>query len=145
MASETSPDENVRSMKRKTVYAMAGTRLITSVRMFPESITSCELRKPGIPARNSSSSLSSSNELNVQDKPRTSISEESLRATSSVSLVNPRKNRLLCRCSMTEILYQLSKLKSLRPCNSEAIVLRVRSTAHETPVAQNQATLVSGV
>lgn len=145
MASETSPDENVRSMKRNTVYAMAGTRFITSDRMFPGSITSCELRKPGTPARNSSSSLSSSNELSVQDRPRTSISGESLKAMSSVSPINPRENRLLWRCSMTEILYQPSKPTSLRPCNFEATVLRVRSTTQEIPVAQNQATLVSGV
>ena len=145
MASETSPDENVRSMKRKTVYAMAGTRFITSDRMFPGSVTSFELRKPGMPAKNSSSSLSSSNELSVQDRPRTSISGESLKAISSVSLVNPRENRLLCRCSMTEILYQPSKLTSLRPCNFEATVLRMRTMIQQIPVAQNQATCVSGV
>src|SRR6266702_502645 len=145
MASETRPDEKVRSIKRKTVYAIPGMRLIMSVRTFPGFVTSCELRKPGIPARNCSSSWSSSSELNVKDSPRTSMSDDNLRAEPSVSFVKPLKNRLFSRFSTTEILYQLSKLTSLCPCNSEATALRVRSTSHEIPVAQNQATVVSGV
>ena len=145
MTPETSPDEKVRVMKRKTVYAMPGTWLITSARTFVGSVTSSELRKPGIPAKNSSSSWSSSNELNVPARPRTSMSDDSLRAESSASLVKPRKNRLFCLFSRTEILYQLSKLTSLCPCNSDAMIFRVRRTSHEIPVAQNQATVVSGV
>jgi hypothetical protein len=142
MASETSLSENVHLIKRKSVYIMAGTQfIISSNRLFLGSVTLCKLRKPGIPARNSSSLLSSSNKLSVQDRPQMSISEKSLKMIFSVSLIDLQENYLLYWYSMMEILYQLSKLTSLHPCNFEAIVLKVCTImTQQIPVVQNQAT-----